>query len=207
MSHHAFAALWMQLETRTDINNILSELVGRNSLESSVLPDHSDDLLETTLGLSVILRVIFDLQRTYLQSPRPELQSLYLLQPSQLLLAIVHLLRLKSRVFYHSRDRISEHFVAQRSFIAQTLVSSLRALWLWNNPLGPNEIVQLQVAFQNAWEEDDLSARDGFLIRILCAKIINELSGRPATSSSLAFPACGHIQLRDYTTLVSILGT
>jgi hypothetical protein len=209
MSHHAFASLWMQLEKRKDIDNILNELVGRYSLESSVLSDDSDNLLNSSLSLAVVLRAIFDLQRTYLQCSRPA--SLYLLQPSKLLFAIIFLLRIKCRVTRLFEDK-SEPCVTKRSFIAQTLVSGLRALWLWNYPLGQDKITQLRNTFQTAWKaNEELNSRDTFLVRTLCERIVDELGGFPVPSSvvppsGLAQPACGQTQLRDYSTgLVSIL--
>lgn len=198
MSHRAFATLWMQLEMRTDINNILQELIGQNSLESVVLPDDSDGLLEISLHLAVLLRVIFDLQRTYYQHPRSDSHCPYLLQPDQLLLAILYLLRLKSRVFRRLED-ISEYYIAKRSFIAQTVVSGLRALWLSKPALSQQKKDQLLNKFRDAWESDRLNNRDEFLVRTVCAKIIDELTGLLVPSSDLATPACGKAQLRDYS--------
>jgi hypothetical protein len=207
MSHHAFATLWMQLERRKDIDNILSELVGRHSLEGSVLPDDSDGLLNASLSVAVVLRVVFDLQRTYLQSPKPKVS--YLLQPRKLLAAIVFLLRTKSKISRLFEDR-SEHCLIKRSFIAQTLVSGLRALWLWNHPLPTDEISQLRNAFQKAWVQEELNSRDTFMVHKLCGNIIDGLARlripSPNTpSSDIAQPACGQAQLQDYSNLVSTL--
>jgi hypothetical protein len=197
MSHQPFTAIWIQLETRTDIDNILRELIGQHSLESSVLID-SDDLLKSSLRLTVFLKVIFDLQRAYPQG------SLYLLQPRQLFRAIVYLLRIKSGVFRPSEDT-STQYVTQRSFMAQALVSGLRALWLRNYTFSDDEITQLRSTFQEAWDGDELNDHDTFLIRNLCCMILEKLSDPPSELSSLA---CREVQLRDYSMgLVSTLAS
>jgi hypothetical protein len=205
MSHHSFAAAWTQLETRTDVDNILCELIGQNNLESSVLVTGSDELLNTSLRLIVFFKVIFDLQRTYLQCWRFSSESPRLLQPRQLFLAIVYLLRSKSRIFCRSEDT-SEQYVAKRSFIAQALVSGLRALWLRKHSLSPDEITQLRSTFREAWDGDKLDDLDSFLIQTLCPRMLEELFKLSDPPSELSHPACGEVELRDYSTgLVSAL--
>jgi hypothetical protein len=74
MSHQSLAAIWIQLEARTDIDNILRDLIGQNSLESSVLDVNSDKLLNSSTRLIVFAKAIFDLQRT---RPRRSLITFY----------------------------------------------------------------------------------------------------------------------------------
>lgn len=204
MSHQSFAAVWIQLEARTDIDNILRELIGQNSLESSVLVANSDELLNSSLRLIVIVKVIFDLQRTYSQCSTPSSESSHLLQPRQLFLAIIYLLRIKSRVFRRSEDT-SPQYATQRSFLAQALVSGLRALWLRKYSFPEDDIFQLRDTFNEAWNGDELNDLDGFLIRILRHIILKGFSDpRP----ELSRPACGQVQLRNYSTgLVSALAS
>lgn len=202
MSHPHFAEVWIQLEKRTDIDNILCELIGQHTLESSILGDDSDELLNSTLRLAVYLKAIFDLQRTYSLPSGSSWHSPHLLRPKQLFLAIVYLIRLKSRVFRQS-NAPTTHYAEQRSFVAQALVSGLRTLWLRKYPLSPDEIIQLRDAFQEAWGGHEVAGFDGFLIWTLCPKILEELS---CPSSDLSSPACGEVALRDYDTgLVSTL--
>jgi hypothetical protein len=202
MSHQSFAAIWIELQTRTDIDNILCELIGRNSLESSVLATDSDELLDSSLRLTVSVKAIFDLQRTYSQCSRPSGECPHLLRPRQLFLAILYLLRIKSRVFCRSEDT-STQYVAKRSFVAQTLVSGLRALWFRMHSLSRDEITQLRSMFEEAWDGDELYGLDKFLIRTLCRMILEELSDPQPV---LIHPACGEVKLRDYSTgLVSAL--
>jgi len=205
MSHHSLAAIWAQLETRTDIDNILCEVIGRNSLEASVLLTDSAEVLSSSLHLVVFFKVIFDLQRTYSQGLRPSSECPHLLRPKQLLLGIVYLLRLKCRVFHRSGDT-SDQYVAKRSFIAQTLVSGLRALWLRRYPLTPDEINQLRSSFHEAWDRDELKGLDLFLIQTICQGTLQELYELSNQPSELSYPACKEVTLRDYSTgLVSNL--
>jgi hypothetical protein len=205
MSHQSFVAVWTQLETRTDVGNILCELIGQNSLESSVLDTGSDEFLNASLHLIVFFKVIFDLQRTYLQYLELSPESPHLLQPRQLFLAIIYLLRTKSRVFRRSEDT-SEQYVTKRSFIAQALVSGLRALWLRKHSLSQDEITQLQSTFEEAWGGDKLNSLDSFLINKLCSGILDNLLQPSDPPSKLSYPACREVSLRDYCTgLVSAL--
>jgi hypothetical protein len=203
MSHAHLAEVWIQLEKRTDIDNVLCELVGQHSLESSVMDDGSDELLDSALRLAVYVKAIFDLQRTY-SFPQASLQQhpLHFLRPRQLFLAIVYLIRLKIRVF-RQPNAPTTYYVEQRSFMAQVIVSGLRALWLRKYQLSPDEVLQLRGAYHEAWGGDDVAGFDGFLIQTLCPKMFDELS---CPSSSLSNPACGEVELRDYDTgLVSAL--
>jgi hypothetical protein len=196
MSHLHFAEVWIQLEKRTDIDNILCELIGQHTLESSILGNDSDELLNSTLRLAVYVKAIFDLQRTYSLPSGSSWHSPHLLRPKQLFLAIVYLIRLKSRVFRQS-SAPTTRYVEQRSFMAQALVSGLRALWLRKYQLCADERIQLRHAFQEAWGGYEVAGFDSFLIRTLCPKMLEELSCPP---SDLSSPACGEVALRDYDT-------
>ena len=198
MSHQALAAVWAQLEVRTDIDNIFCEVIGRNSLESSVLLTDSAELLSSSFELVVFFKVIFDLQRTYSQGLRSSSACPHLLRPQQLLFGIIYLLRLKRRIFHRSGDT-SDQYVAKRSFIIQTVVSGLRALWLRRYPLTPEKIDQLRSSFHEAWSRDELIGIDSFLIHTLCQVMLEniyELSNPPL---ALSYPACKAVTLRDYS--------
>ena len=194
MSHHTFAALWIQLKARTDIDNILRETIGQHSLESSSFVD-SDELLRSSLRLIVLFKVIFDLQRTYSQCSTPPVDSSHLVQPRQLFLAILYLLRLKTKVFCRSEDT-SMQYATQRCFLAQVLVSGLRALWLRRYSFSKNNIMRLEGAFDENWKGDELSGLEKYLYRILRRMISEGLSD---PSSDLSRPACGQVQLRNYS--------
>ena len=207
MSHHSLAAIWAQLEMRTDIYNILCEVIGRNDLECSSPLTDSADSSNSSLHLVVFFKVIFDLQRTYLQALKLSPECPYLLRPQQLLLAIVHLLRLKCRI-YHRSDDTSDRYVAERSFVVQTLVSGLRAMWLRRYRLKPNEIAQLRSSFREAWDRDALNDLDSFLVHTLCHQMLQQLYEPSDPPSDLSYAACREVTLRDYSTgLVSDLSS
>lgn len=200
MSHRAFAALWLQLENRIDIDNIVCELIGRHNLESCSLAANSEQLQHASCGLAIFLRVVFDLQRTYLQCPRPALHAARFLRPSKLLSAVIYLFRVKAAIFASVAGN-PEQYENKRSFVVQALVSGLRALWLWRHPFSKDEMNPLRT-FCGEWNESgDL---DTFHKR-LCSSVINEIADLEELPSDLSFPACRVVNLQDYSTgLVSV---
>ena len=201
MSHHTFATVWMQLKARTDIDNILCETIGHYNLESSI-PVSSDETLRDSLRLVVFFKVVFDLQRTYSQCSNSSAESAYLLQPKQLFLAIIHLIHLKARVYRRPRDT-SVQFTTHRCFLAQTLVSGLRALWLRKYDLSKDQISFLQRELNEAWKGEELTGLEKFIHQIVRRTI---LEGLGDLNSDLSRPACGQAQLQSYSTgLVSFL--
>lgn len=113
-------------------------------------------------------------------------------------MAILYLLRLKSKVFRRF-ENISAHYTSKRSFIAQALVSGLRALWLSKPTLSSYHKAQLRDKFYDAWRGDSLNHHDEFLVNALCADMIRELTGPSVPPSGLALSAHKKIQLRDYS--------
>ena len=190
MSHRLIADIWTQLEGRTDIDNILREVVGQYSFESSVASD-PEELQRLSLRLVVFLKVVFDLQRTYVPCLTDPCKSSHLLQHKQLCFAVIHLVRIKSEVFHHHAG-ISTQYIAYRSFLARALVSGLRALWLHKRPF-PS---QLREKIQEAWklEVENLNDQEKFLIRLV-GQMQEACLQDP--ESELSSPACGQIELRN----------
>jgi hypothetical protein len=200
MSHQDFAKVWIQLEKRADIDNILRELIGQHALETSTLGHDSERLLTSSLHLAVYMKTIFDLQRLYALHPESSRLSSHLLQAKQLLLAIIYLIKLKSGLFRHSQASTADatpQCEEYRSFMAQALVSGLRALLLRKYQMSPDERNHLRQAFEESWGSDRDVALDDFLIRTLCPKMLDELC---SPLSDLSSPACGEGTLRDYDT-------
>ena len=86
MSYQDHTFIWACLQGRKDIDNVVCEVVGRSTLASR---SEIDNLLE----LLCVLKVVFDLQRMYLQPRRPSGSSYSLVLPplriAQLLIAVL----------------------------------------------------------------------------------------------------------------------
>lgn len=193
MSHKDIAAVWSTLHCRADIDNILQELIGRYVLDASL-----DRALYRATAFShiVALRTIFDLQRTYLQSPDLSFESrTSLLNPDILFSAIKHLLQVKVSAFC-AHDGLPDHD-AYCSFVSQALVSGIRALHLQNRRLSLSEYEAIIHKFELAWSIETLRGVDHFSVNLFCRRMLAELSNNEQTNR-LSSPACGIVQLQDF---------
>jgi hypothetical protein len=188
--------VWSTLHSRADIDNILQELIGRYFLDVS---EHLSDraLFRATAFSHVVrLRTIFDLQRTYLQSPDLSFESrTSLLDPDNLFSAIKHLLDVKVQAFC-AHDALPDHD-AYCSFIGQALVSGIRALHLRNRRLSSSEYETVILRFKQAWSTETLRGVDHFSTNLFCHRILAELS-KDELNYQLASPACGVVRLQDF---------
>lgn len=196
MSHQQLAAVWSVLQLRPDIDHILRELIGRYSLEVSLCGTDSHQLRTVSFHHLVSLKAIFDLQRTYLQSPNPTFESRSaLLQYDLLYLAIMHLLGVKAESLSY-RNSLPDHG-KYCSFLAQVLLSGLRALLLQRQTLSSEKREILIDRFDEVWRDEHLESVDHFVIKWFCRQIIQELS-KELEDSPYAKPACGIVSLPDF---------
>ncbi|KUJ19505.1 uncharacterized protein LY89DRAFT_780432 [Mollisia scopiformis] len=196
MSHQDVAAIWSRLAGRADIDNIVQELIGRYSLDISEQTADRAVLRTTAFTHVVALRAIFDLQRTYLQSPDPSCEARFsLLNPNILLSVIKHLLDVKISAFC-AHDGLPEHD-AYCSFIGQTLVSGIRALHLQSRRLSLSEYQAVLQKFKLAWNNETLRGVDHFSINLFCQRMLAELSNK-VQNHRLSSPACGILRLQDF---------
>jgi hypothetical protein len=196
MSHHDLAAVWSALNCRPDIDNILQELIGRYVLEASKHASEGSLLREIAFGHVVALRTIFDLQRTYLQSPNLSFETKSLiLTPDILFSAITHLLDVKISVFC-DHDGFPDYDV-YCSFIGQALVSGIRALHIQNRRLSSPEYTTIMLRFNEAWNGETLRDVDQFSINLFCRRMLAELSAE-LENPRLSRPACGIARLQDF---------
>lgn len=194
MSHQDLGAIWSILQGRVDIENILQELVGQYILNNH--KHRSDRLLFRASSFTHIaaLRTVFDLQRTYLESPQPTLETrAATLLPEVLLSALSHLLEVKASAF-RTADGLPDHD-EYCSFIGQTQLSGLRALLLGKKKLPPRDYDAFILRFDEVWGPETLRAVDEFSVNHFCRSILIELSEgtREATYST---HACGLFNLR-----------
>lgn len=196
MSHQHSASVWSVLQLRTDIDQILRELIGRHSLDVSLCGTDGHRFRAVSFRYLVSLKAIFDLQRTYLQSSNPTFESRSaLLQHDLLFLAIMHLLGVKADSFSSQRG-LPDHG-KYCSFLAQVLLSGLRALLLRRQCLSSEEHEMLINRFDEVWKDEQLESVDHFIIKWLCRQIIQELS-KDLQDSMYAQPACGIVNFPDF---------
>lgn len=196
MSHQQCAAVWSVLQSRSDIDHILRELVGRYAFEVAIYRNDSLRVRNTSFLYVVSLKAIFDLQRTYLQSSDPSFESkTYLVQHDLLFQAVIHLLEVKTESFGPHKELVDHKPYC--GFLAQTLLSGLRALLLHKRSLMAEEHEMLTRRFNEVWREEQLDDVHHFVVQMLCRQIILEL-GMPAQDSKYTQPACGLVNLPDF---------
>lgn len=196
MSHQHLAGVWSALQLRPDIDHILRELIGRHALDASLCSTDGHRLRNVSFQYLVSLKAIFDLQRTYLQSSNPTFESRSaLLQHDLLFRAIMHLLEVKVGSFSYQRD-LPDHG-KYCSFVAQVLLSGLRALLLQKHSLSSEDHKKLINRFDEVWKDEHLESVDHFVIKWLCRQIIQELPN-DLENSIYAKPACGFVNFPDF---------
>ncbi|KAH8687916.1 hypothetical protein BGZ60DRAFT_19211 [Tricladium varicosporioides] len=196
MSHQDVAAIWSTLQGRSDIDNILQECIGYYSLKASRFSWNRKQLRANAFTYFVSIRVIFDLQRTYLQSPELSQESkASLVQADLLVSTIFHLLEVQFLTFL-AADALQDH-EAYLSFAAKTLLSGLRTAHLRGIQLSAEQHEILIARFDEVWNREMLRETDHFIVNFLCRRTISEL-GRSTASSIYSKPACGVISLPDF---------
>ena len=191
------ALAWSHLRSRGDIDSILRELLGLHALKLSQY--EGEDKIQPAMHLVSWVKLILDLQRTYLQS-RDQTGALktYLVNPELLLSTILYLTHLKSSIFPRDRPILSEYII-YRFFIAQTILSGVRAVLLQSLALGveyESQIQTIKKAICDAWEEEKLTSAEKFIYEVCMSTL------RIMPRGNLALPACGHcdFDLPKYTT-------
>lgn len=196
-STHYIASAWSHLCSRGDIDSILRELLGLHALKLSQY--EGEDKIQPAMHLVSWVKLILDLQRTYLQwRDRTEALGTYLVDPELLLSTILHLTHLKSSIF--PRDRpIFPGYMIYRFFIAQTILSGVRAVLLQSSALGvehESRIRTIEKAIRDAWEEEKLTSAEKFIYKVCVSTL------RTVPLGDLELPACGRgdFNLPKYTT-------
>lgn len=196
MSHKHVATTWNGLQGRSDIDHILLELIGRYSLDISLYRNDFHRVRNISFQHAVALKAVFDLQRTYVQSSNPSFESKSaLLHHDILLAAIIHLLDVKAQTSHPATE--VPNYYAYCSFLAQVLLSGLRALLLRRRSLSLEEHNALTNRFDQVWTGERLENAEFFVVQSLCRRIIQELH-KDAQDSKYALPACGVVELPDF---------
>jgi hypothetical protein len=196
MSHEDIASTWLVLHGRQDIDHILRELIGRHVLDVSLGRSDSSHLHQAIVSHVQALKVIFDLQRTYLQSSVPSVECTSSLLPYELLLSVVlYLLDAIAAEFSSSTGlHVGETL---KSLTAQTILSGLRALLLLRDDLPPREHMLLRSRFEEVYKHENTHSSDDLPILPLCRQVIRAL-GQSGQGSIYSKPACGMASLPDF---------
>jgi hypothetical protein len=188
--------VWILLQARVDTESIVREILGHFSL-STVGKTPSATLF---FSFFMWIKVIFDLQRTYSQSPEPTLESRsYLLPPSTLFTVVHHILERRIQV-YPQGQCMDEKNIRQRYFVARALLSGLRALQLRANEglpdISNDKIEKLRELVASWWTEAKGNPSEQFVLE-KCQIAISNIIQRPEADSVWQKPACGICELRD----------
>ena len=196
MSHEDIAAVWTVLSGRLDIDNVLRELIGTHFLNVSLARRDNSKLREAYIFHVVALRVIFDLQRTYLQSTLRSTESTSSALPPELLFsAVLHLLDVIVAGTISCSDLSNEG--PYNRLTAHTTLAGLRTLLLQKKSLSAREYDLLNSRFEEIYERGHWHGTAHTLMLRLCRQAIQKLA-----SSSLdgryTEPACCTASLPDF---------
>jgi hypothetical protein len=195
MSHEDIALVWSVLYGREDVNSILLESIGSHSLDVSVHRGDPERLRKAILHHVLNLKVIYDLQRSYLQSSPRKLKTLLsLLRREVLLSSILHLLDVTAVALSVAGGPPGP---VGGTVYAQTLLSGLRALSLHDGAMTENEHELLDRRFEETFKNRHLGDLDSFTINSLCRKIIKDLL-LGTEPRELSTPTCGVTALPDF---------
>ncbi|KAF2016584.1 hypothetical protein BU24DRAFT_422957 [Aaosphaeria arxii CBS 175.79] len=175
--HINLAKVWQHLQGRQDISNILREIIGDLAL-------HHGETYEIEVSIQKIIwiKVIFDLQRTYLTGDGAGIAGcpsymLPCLVPQELLLStIFFLVDVKSRLFPSQTTLMTREYTRPRHMLSQTLLSGLRLLMLRKEDIAARDRQRLQNLINKAWQHDRLQGVEGFVVSELFAGTLDLLN-------------------------------
>lgn len=193
MAPDVLPSVWVELQARIDICSVVREILGHFAIKSvGEAPSASD-----SFSFIVWMKVIYDLQRTYLQSSDPSSETLsYLLPPRILFKTLRRVLEVRSQL----RPAETQNYPAQqpRYFAAQTLLSGVRALQLRGiseNSPDLEEVHAIEILIQK-WVGETDEALEKFMLNKCHSGLVLMRSG-PVSSSFWNKPACNVCELRD----------
>ena len=196
MSHEDVAAIWSVLAGRQDVDMILREIIGAHSLNVSIARRDSSKLREAYISHVVTLRVIFDLQRTYLQSSPRTTESKSSALPLELLFsAVLHLLDVIVLGCITCCDLSNEEPYSRLT--AHTALAGLRTLLLRQKSLTALEYDTLNSRFEEIYERGHWYGAKYTLMLRLCRQAIQKLAGA-TLEGRYAEPACCTAHLPDF---------
>ncbi|KAF2261628.1 hypothetical protein CC78DRAFT_343557 [Lojkania enalia] len=181
LPHRNLAAVWLHLQGRHDIANILREIIGQHSVDLS-LQDEESRNPEESIRTIIWIKTIFDLERCYLSGNATGISEcppyvLSCLLPSELLFStILYLVNAKTRLFPSQTTLLTREFTRPRHILAQTLLSGLRLLLLRKENIATQEQRRLQISINTAWHNDRLHGVEQFIVSELFAATLDQVN-------------------------------
>jgi hypothetical protein len=200
MARPAFVKVWMLLESRFDTTSILKEILGDHSIHS--MGQRKDHRLHAlAFRLVVRLKVLFDMQRTYLQSCNPSDESrASLIEPSVLLATIHEVIQIGFEV-HNSEIQTSTDHLPQPSLIAATALSGLRALMLHSDTSVDAALVQEVSNDIRKWKRKARKYELETFILSKCLLALDSIAPDVQLAGGCGIqirqPACGIFELED----------
>ncbi len=196
MSHEDIAEVWSLLSGRQDVDNVLRELIGTHYLTVSLARRDHLKLREAFLSHIVTLRVIFDLQRTYLQSSIRSPESISSLLSRELLFsAVLHLLDVIVTGCITCSDLSTEE--PYNRLTAHATLAGLRTLLLQKKSLTAREYDLLNSRFEEIYERGHWHGTGYTLTLRICRQAIQALAS-PVPNVEYAEPACCTASMPDF---------
>lgn len=211
MSHPLVAAVWEQLG-RTDISNILREVIGDHAAQLAVSQVQNGLVADVEPLVRIVfwIKAIFDLQRSYLQgltSVRECPPSLlpYLLPLDAIYSTLMYLIRVKAELLPMTAAGVRDR-TQYRYFLAEAVLAGVRLLLLRGESLHAEMRSNLERAMKTAWQHPGLSNEESYLVNVLLSRAINDIGGGADTSSgqSPLVASGGHFLPSFNSGLVSI---
>lgn len=188
MSHRLVAAVWEQLG-RTDISNILREIIGDHAAQLAVSQVQNGLVadVEPLVRMVFWIKAIFDLQRSYLQgltSVRECPPSLlpYLLPSETIYSTLMYLIRVKAELLPMTAAGVRDR-AQYRYFLAEAVLAGVRLLLLRGESLHAEMRSNLERAMKTAWQHPGLSNEESYLVNVLLPRAINDIGGGADTSN------------------------
>lgn len=210
MSHPLVAAVWEQLG-RTDISNILREIIGDHAAQLAVSQVQNGLVadVEPLVRMVFWIKAIFDLQRSYLQgltSVRECPTSLlpYLLPSETIYSALMYLIRVKAELLPMTAAGVRDR-AQYRYFLAEAVLAGVRLLLLRGESLHAEMRSNLERAMKTAWQHPGLSNEEGYLVNVLLPRAINDIGSADASNGQSPLAASGRRLLPSFNSgLVSL---
>lgn len=203
MSHPLVAAVWEQLG-RTDIGNILREIIGDHAAQLAVSQVQNGLVadIEPLVRMVFWIKAIFDLQRSYLQgltSVRecPPTLLPYLLPSETIYSTLMYLIRIKAELLPMMAAGVRDR-AQYRYFLAEAVLAGVRLLLLRGGCIHAEMRSNLERAMKIAWQHPGLANEESYLVNVLLPRAIGDIGCADVSNGQSPLAACGRHSLPSF---------
>jgi hypothetical protein len=166
MAHRMIAAIWERLQNRTDAPNILQEIIGQHALELLDHSEYSVPAITNALQPVLWIKIIFDLQRAYLQATAGVIDCIVpgLLSSELIYSTLMYLLHIKPKLFPDRGPKLAPKWIAEHMIMAHTLLSGIRLLLLRKEPIATERLRRLEETLAAVWSGQSHSPECEFIV-------------------------------------------